>query len=239
MDWFQNAQPTALPPRRTVIRELPLHLVDTSNKVIDQGTAVYHDFVSFCGRDNVIEVAVALIIGSAFTAVSVSLVTDILTPLLSLVPFLNRNLVNKFVVLSCGHGPNVHKDSTLRSIKAECKYNTLAQAATDGAITLSYGKFFETSLQFLISACSLYLMIKSIQLFWHKKIVKETQNCRYCRKEISKNASRCGFCTSWMDGREEQESTSFEWPKFNGLDEMTNGLFRSSPIDAKQKRRAD
>lgn len=222
MLWSKSSSFDVPKPRRLpTIRELPLHVVDTSYKVIDGGTAVYHDFVSFIGRDNVIEVAVALIIGNSFTAVSTSLVSDILTPLLSLVPFLDRTLVNKFVVLRCGRGTKALEQTA-------CEYHTLAQAVQDGANTLSYGQFLEISLQFLFSACSLYLLIKFIQALWHKPIVKETELCQYCCRSNSKRAKRCGFCTSWLDGREDQGSG--QWADLLGI---ADTLFTAGSGDAK------
>lgn len=186
---------------RSPFRHVPHQIIDTSNLLIDSSSILYNDFIAFVGRDNVLEVAVALIIGTAFTAVSKSLVSDILTPPMSLIPFLDRNLVNKFLVLRCGH---VH--GPVKLLDGECRYNTLEQAANDGAITFSYGRFLESSLQFLSSALSLYIITKLIQMVWGKQIVKESVKCEYCRKSVPKLARRCGFCTSWLDGREELQS---------------------------------
>lgn len=234
MSWLTEAQPSSPELRRLpTIRELPLHFAETSYKVLDSGTAFYHDFVSFIGRDNVIEVAVALIIGTSFTAVSTSLVSDILTPLLSLVPFLDRTLVNKFLVLRCGQGSK--KAVLVRAKDATCTYHTLAEATLDGANTLSYGRFMEVSLQFLFSACSLYLLIKLIQILWHKPIVKETEACHYCRRNNSKRALRCGFCTSWLDGREDGQQQQY-LGHLGGLRGFTDTLFSSSPKESKGKK---
>lgn len=76
-------------------------------------------------------------IASAFTAVVKSLVSDILTPILGLLPFINRNLDEKFAVLRRGptycHPP--HDDYNTK----HCGYNTLGQARDDGAVVLAYG----------------------------------------------------------------------------------------------------
>lgn len=188
---------------KSPFRQLPHHIIDTSHLLIDSSSFLYNDFIAFIGRENVLEVAVALIIGTAFTAVSKSLVSDILTPPIALIPFLDRNLVNKFLVLRCGSGHTHLMAEPLSEQVGECHYNTLEQAANDGAITFSYGRFLESSLQFLSSALTLYIIIKMIQLFWGKQIVKESVKCGYCGKSIGKGARRCGFCTSWLDGREE------------------------------------
>lgn len=198
---------TPFPKRsRSPFPHVAHHIIDTSNLLIDSSSFWYNDFIAFVGRENVLEVAVALIIGTAFTAVSKSLVSDILTPPISLIPFLDRNLVNKFLILRCGH-VHTHTDSPgILPNTSECHYNTLEQAANDGAITFSYGRFLESSLQFFSSALSLYIITKLIQMVWGKQIVKESVKCAYCRKSVPKSARRCGFCTSWLDGREEPQS---------------------------------
>jgi hypothetical protein len=76
---------------------------------------------AFLGRDNVIEVALGLIIGAAFSDVVTSLVSDILLPPLTMISPNSRNLESHFLVLRKG-------DNTLED------YNTIEQAAADGKI---------------------------------------------------------------------------------------------------------
>ena len=75
--------------------------------------------VAFLGRDNVIEVALGLIIGAGFSNVVTSLVADIILPPLSLLSTHSRNLESRFLVLRKGQ---THK----------AVYNTIEQAAADG-----------------------------------------------------------------------------------------------------------
>lgn len=75
---------------------------------------------AFLGRDNVIEVALGLIIGAGFSNVVTSLVSDIILPPLSLLSSTSRNLESHFIVLRQG--------DTLDAI-----YNTVEQAAADGS----------------------------------------------------------------------------------------------------------
>lgn len=107
--------------------------------------------LDFAARDNVLEVAVGLMcvfsacytpvdplkrppppvlfsrIASAFTAVVKSLMSDVLLPPISLLPFMSqKNLPNKFAILRAG--PN-----------GTHGYNTLEQAQADGAVTMAYG----------------------------------------------------------------------------------------------------
>lgn len=65
-------------------------------------------------------------IASSFVAVVKALVSDIILPPLSLIPFVSRSIEEKFLILKQGHG----------SIE---RYNTRAQAIEDGAVILSYG----------------------------------------------------------------------------------------------------
>lgn len=67
-------------------------------------------------------------IANAFTKVVTSFVSDLVLPIVSLLPFLNRNMDQKFAVLS--QGPNY---------VTEEGYNTLKQARADGALVLAYG----------------------------------------------------------------------------------------------------
>jgi len=75
--------------------------------------------VAFLGRDNVIEVALGLIIGAGFSNVVTSLVADIILPPLSLLSTHSPNLESRFLVLRKGQ---THK----------AVYNTIEQAAADG-----------------------------------------------------------------------------------------------------------
>jgi len=145
----------------------------------------YRDFTDFLGRDNVLEVALGLIIGGAFTGVVTSLVSDIILPPISLITDSSKNLANYFFVLRPGETP-------------DAIYNTVAQAAEDGAIFMAWGHFVQKSIDFVILGLVLYLMIKLIAMLGDDGIVKKTTDCEHCRKDISVKALRCPFCTSWQ-----------------------------------------
>ncbi|KAL5337212.1 large-conductance mechanosensitive channel [Aspergillus crustosus] len=149
-------------------------------------------FIDFAARDNVLEVALGLIIAQSFTSVVKSFVSDIILPLVSLLPFLNRNMDEKFAVLR--RGPNY---------EAENGYNTLEQARDDGALVLGYGIFLETVVNFLGISLTLYILAQIYMWFSHDRIIKRQVRCRYCRKWISEKAARCVNCSSWLDGRED------------------------------------
>ncbi|KAK8079854.1 gated mechanosensitive channel [Apiospora hydei] len=179
---------------------------------------LFHDFVDFAFNGNILEIAVGLILASAFTELTTSFVSDILLPPIAVILPLNRNIDEKFAVLKAGP-----KYGDLDG------YTTLAQAQLDGAVVLAYGVFINKCVNFLGVGLSLYLLARVYQCISPEPIIKHTVKCRYCKKEISDKvecytysfrltvsentmklisvymqAVRCVNCTSWLDGREER-----------------------------------
>jgi len=151
--------------------------------------STWASFTDFCFRDNVLEVAVGLIFASTFTAVANSLVSDIILPIIALLPFISRNIEEKFLILQRGHSSS--------------RYNTVSQALEDGALVWPYGQFLDKVFRFFLIALALFLIAKSYSWLASDNIIKRQIRCRYCRKYISENAKRCFECTSWQDGRED------------------------------------
>ncbi|OQE10450.1 hypothetical protein PENVUL_c004G06960 [Penicillium vulpinum] len=173
----------------------------TGQKAQEQVRHAWGGFINFAARDNVLEVALA----NAFTKVVTSFVSDLVLPIVSLLPFLNRNMDEKFAVLS--KGPNYDQ---------QYGYNTLYQAREDGALVLAYGLFIETVLNFLGVSLTLYAVGHLYMLIFHDKVIKPTVRCPYCKQYIGKSALRCRHCSSWQDGREDEprsdESSREELP---------------------------
>jgi large conductance mechanosensitive channel len=134
-------------------------------------------------------------LAAAFTACANSLVTDIILPIISLLPFLSRNLDEKFAVLHKGS----HYNGTIST-----GYNTVKQALDDGALVLAWGTFLDKILRFLLIALSLWVIAMTYSRTSGDNIVKRQVKCKYCRKYISEKAKRCVNCTSWLDGREDK-----------------------------------
>ena len=107
---------------------------------------VVDEFRKFAMRGSVIDLAVGVVVGAAFTAIINSLVKDIITPPIGLL-LGGIDLSNFFFVLK-GHGA-----ATLK----------LAQDA--GAVTMNYGAFINTILNFLIVAFVLFLVVRQINRF--------------------------------------------------------------------------
>ena len=101
------------------------------------------EFREFIMRGNVIDLAVGIIIGAAFTTIVNSLVTDIITPPLG--QLLNGvDFTDLFIVLGEG------------------SYESLAAAQEAGAATINYGVFINAVINFLIVALAMFLVIRAI-----------------------------------------------------------------------------
>jgi len=107
---------------------------------------MWKDFKAFILRGNVLDLAVAVVIGAAFGSIVKSLVDDIIMPPIGLV--LGKvDFSNMFLVL---------KDGT----KAPPPYTTPAMAKDAGAVTLNYGAFINSVIAFLIVALAVFMIVK-------------------------------------------------------------------------------
>ncbi|KAF7933307.1 hypothetical protein BELL_0539g00040 [Botrytis elliptica] len=202
-----------------------LRTTNAANAARRHITGFWEGFVDFAFNDNVLHVAIGLIIAQSFTALITSLVSSVLLPPLSLLPFLNKNLEEKFAVLRPGPhydgmlhnhteigdgiGEGVEGNATMvvnmgMEFLYGAGYNTLKQAIDDGAIVLAWGSFLNKVINFIGVGLALYGIAGLYQYFSQDNaIIKHTVRCKYCRKKIFEKAQRCVFCTSWQDGRED------------------------------------
>lgn len=145
------------------------------------------EFKEFAMRGNVIDMAVGIIIGAAFTSIVNSLVNDIIMPVIGLI-LGNVDFSNLFITLNEGTPPG--------------PYNTLAGAQAAGAVTLNYGLFLNSIVSFLIVAFAIFLLISSINRLQREKPVPAstptTKACPFCKSEINLEAIRCPHCTSQL-----------------------------------------
>jgi large conductance mechanosensitive channel len=146
-------------------------------------------FRDFLMRGNVIDLAVAVIIGAAFTKVVNSLVEDLIMPPIG-VMLGHVDFTNLFVVLKEG-------------AKGAGPYATLAEAKAAGASTFNYGLFITTVVTFLIVGLVVYLIVRSATRFTPKKVEapSTTKDCPYCLSKIPLKASKCAFCGSDVTGK--------------------------------------
>jgi large conductance mechanosensitive channel len=104
---------------------------------------MWGEFKKFIARGNVVDLAVGIIVGSAFTAIVNSLVNDVIMPPIGKVTG-GVDFSNLFIVLGSGH------------------YPSLAAAKAAGAATLNYGVFINTVINFLIIAFVVFLLVQQI-----------------------------------------------------------------------------
>ncbi|KAK1216593.1 hypothetical protein PQX77_020767 [Marasmius sp. AFHP31] len=193
------------------------HLLNAEHIVSHRVMGIWSGFVKFALRDNVMEVAVSSIyvqaasselkveltqicrISSQFTAVVNSLVSNILLPPISLLPFMSKNIEEKSLILS--KGPHGNEG-----------YNTRQQALDDGAVIMAYGQLIDKLLNFIIVGLTIYLITISYGYLINDSIIEHKIYCSYCRKQISAKAERTPECTTWMDGREDKETSVINPP---------------------------
>jgi large conductance mechanosensitive channel len=143
------------------------------------------EFKEFAMRGNVVDMAVGIIIGAAFGTIIASLVSEVLMPPVGLL-LGNVDFSNLFVVLKEG--------------KTIGPYPTVAAAKAAGAVTLNYGLFVNTVVNFLIVAFAIFFVIRGMNSLKKKEepapAAPATKECPHCLSTIPIKATRCGHCTS-------------------------------------------
>ncbi len=143
------------------------------------------EFKEFAMRGNVIDMPVGIVIGAAFGSIIGTLVSDVLMPPIGLL-LGNVDFSNLFVVLKEG--------------KIAGPYATVAAAKGAGAVTLNYGLFVNTVINFLIVAFAIFFLIRGMNSLKKKEeappAVPTTKECPQCLSTIPIKATRCGHCTS-------------------------------------------
>ena len=138
--------------------------------------SILKEFKEFAIKGNVLDLAVAVVIGAAFAKIINSFVDDILMPPIGTL-IGKHDISSYFITLSSGH------------------YETLAQAKAAGAATLNYGVFLGTLVNFLIIALAIFLAIRQINAMTRKPVEQTTRDCPQCLSPVPIKATRCKFCT--------------------------------------------
>lgn len=163
-----------------------------NRKDVQKVKGVMSDFKKFAMKGNIVDMATGVIIGTAFTKIVNSLVSEIITPMLSkLTGKVNYN--DMFLVLGEGSFP------------------TLEEAKAAGAITLNYGVFLSNVIDFIIIAFTMFIFLRYT---FNRRSKAEntpapaptTKKCPYCITEIALEASRCPHCTSKLEENQETNS---------------------------------
>lgn len=141
---------------------------------------MFKEFKEFIARGNVIDLAVAVIIGAAFGRIVTSLVEGVIMPPIGLA--LGRvDFSNLFIDIS-GQRPE-----------------SLADAQLKGLPVIAYGRFLNDVVTFLIVAWVVFLIVKAVnRLKAEPPPPPNTKDCPYCLTAIAVGATRCSACTSQL-----------------------------------------
>nr|WP_302593929.1 large conductance mechanosensitive channel protein MscL [uncultured Acetatifactor sp.] len=142
-----------------------------------KGKGFIAEFRKFITRGNVLDMAVGVIVGGAFTSIVTSLNQDILTPLLGIFG------------------------------GTDFSYLTVTLGSGEDAPVLHYGNFITAVINFLITALVIFCLIKLINAVGdrvkkkeeEKPLAPSAKKCPYCLSEIPLEAVRCPHCTSHLD----------------------------------------
>lgn len=146
------------------------------------------EFEEFALKGNMIDLAVGMIIGSAFNGLVKSMVDNLIMPLLGLVMG-KMDFSNLFIALN------------------GVSYGTLKEAQEAAAPVFAYGLFITEIINFLIMAFVVFLFVKEINLLRTRGKKEEEapapapteKECPYCKSKIAIDAVRCPHCTSVLD----------------------------------------
>ena len=136
----------------------------------------FKEFKEFALKGNVIDLAVGIVIGAAFTKVVNSLVSDILMPPLGLLTR-STDFVKQWGI-------------------------QLPVPGVGETLTIRVGSFLDNVLQFIIVAFAIFLLVRAVNRLRapvaEVKAEPTTRECPYCTSSISAKAKRCPFCTSQL-----------------------------------------
>lgn len=138
------------------------------------------EFRDFIARGNVIDLAVAVIIGAAFGRLVTSLVEGVIMPPIGLL-LGGVDFSNLFIDLS-GERPV-----------------SLADAELKGLPVIKYGAFINDVITFLIIAFVIFLIVKAVNRLKRQEEAELTRECPYCFSAIHVEATRCASCTSQLE----------------------------------------
>ena len=153
---------------------------------------MWKEFKEFAVRGNVVDMAVGIIIGAAFTSVVQSLVKDVMMPVLGMVTS-NIDFANVFFVLKEGTTP--------------APYATLQAAQEAGAVILKLGNFINATISFVFVAFAVFILVRYINKLKRPQdapepVVPKIKKCPHCFTDIAIEATRCPNCTSPLNNIE-------------------------------------
>ncbi|KAJ3414387.1 hypothetical protein HDV05_006661 [Chytridiales sp. JEL 0842] len=180
-------------------KKKPLAAIATGAKKIGAaGHSVFQDFANFIARGNVIDLAVGIVMGAAFTAIVTSFVQDLITPVIGLA--VQKNLNNAFLVISCANATGAGCVTGVNH-----PYPTVKQANEAGAVTWNWGNFVQAVLNFIIISTIVFMIVKVYAaIFLRKKPAPATKTCQVCFEDCKIKALKCKHCLSDFPAPEPQ-----------------------------------
>ncbi len=143
---------------------------------------MWKDFRNFIKKGNLVQLAVAFVMGVAFGTVVSSFVNDLIMPIIGKL-IGNVDFANLYINLS------------------GTTYASAAAARQAGAAAIYYGAFVNTLINFLVIAFVVFMIVKAYQRSEKPKAgaVPTTKACPYCKTDIPIAATRCPHCTSQLN----------------------------------------
>jgi len=129
-----------------------------ATRAASAGVGFFKDFLKFLNKGNVIDLATGVVIGAAFTNIVNSIVNDLFSPVIGLATG-HVSLTEK--IWKIGKPDNL-TDAEI------AKINTREDAAKAGIITLNYGNFLQTVINFVIVGFCVFLVVKLVSCVWKK-----------------------------------------------------------------------
>lgn len=132
------------------------------------------EFKEFAFKGNVLDLAVGVVIGSAFTGIVNSVVNDLITPIIARI---TGSVDFSSLVIKLAEG--------------------------DEAPTILLGSFIQTVVNFFVVALCIFFLVKVVNSLRRPKEPEApapaARLCPYCKSEIAKDATRCPHCTSELN----------------------------------------
>lgn len=152
--------------------------------MLRSGKGVLQEFREFALRGSMMDMAIGIIMGVAFSKVVTSLVDDIIMPPIGLL-LGHTNAPDLFISLNRQH------------------YDSLAAARAAGAPTLNLGLFLNSIFNFLLVAFAVFILVRQLnrlrRVLTAAPAAPLTKTCPFCYAEIPEKATRCGSCTSQLE----------------------------------------
>ena len=136
------------------------------------------EFKEFAMRGSLLDLALGIILGTAFGRIVTSFVNDVLMPPIGLL-LGGLDIANLFITLRGG------------------PFRTVAAAKAAGVPTINYGLFIDTIIDFVIVAFVLFLVVRQVNRMRREpEVTPSTRPCPFCLSTIPLKAVRCPYCTS-------------------------------------------